>query len=124
EGARCWRHHLKGLTVLFGFSESGAHCLRASSAPNCQLNGATGGNLMNHAAKLSCTFDALPVDFRHYIVFLESGLGRRAVGNNSTQNYATFGRKFKLLGFVGGHFMGLDAEPARAIVTHHDLEFL
>ena len=79
---------------------------------------------MDHAAKLRGAFDALSVDFRHYVIFLEAGLGRGTVRNDLSQEHAALGRKFQLLGLVGGHFVCLDAEPTRTVAADHRIKLI
>ena len=79
---------------------------------------------MDHAAELRRAFDALPVDFRHYVILLQAGFGRRAVRNNLSQYHAAFGGQLQCLGFVRGHFMCFHAEPARTIVTDDDIQVI
>jgi len=47
--------------------------------------------------KLRRAFDTLPVDLRHYVVFLQAGFCRRAVRNNLSQHYAAFAESFSSL---------------------------
>src|SRR5713226_4722216 len=118
------RHHLHGVMTLFGFTESRANGLRAAIAPHGELDAAARRNLMDHAAKLRGAFDALSVDFRHYVIFLEAGLGRGTVRNDLSQDHAALGRELQFLGFVGGHFMCFDAEPTRTVVADDDIQII
>src|SRR6266851_4647013 len=64
-----------------------------SAKKRAELDAAARRNLMDHAAKLRRAFDALSVDFRHHVVFLEACLGRGTVRNNFPQDYAALGSK-------------------------------
>jgi len=46
---------------------------------------------MNHAAKLRRAFDTLPVDLRHYVVFLQAGFCAGLSGNIFPSTTAAFG---------------------------------
>src|SRR6266849_9945843 len=115
------RHHLHGVMTLFGFTESRANGLRAAIAPHGELDAAARRNLMDHAAKLCCAFDALSVDFSHHVIFLEAGLGRGTVRHDLSQDHAALGGKFQLFGLVGRHFVCFDAEPTRTVVANDDI---
>jgi len=71
-------------------------------------------NLMDHAAKLRRAFDALPVDFRHDVIFLEARLGAGLSGTifprttpRSADSFSSLALRRSLVGF--------DAEPTRAV---------
>src|SRR6266849_244057 len=76
------RRHLPAVATIFGFAESDAQGLRFAISPQCKLRGAACRNFVDHAAELRGAFDALAVDFRHHVVFLEACLGGGAVRNN------------------------------------------
>ena len=82
---------LEGVAALFGFPESNGYGLGVAITPHGELCGAPRGNLADHAAKLRRAFDALPIDFRDDVVFLETRFRGRTVRNDGAENDAAFG---------------------------------
>ena len=79
---------------------------------------------MNHAAKLRRAFDALSVDFRHHVIFLEACLGGGTVRNDSSEDHAALGSELQFLGLVRRHFMSFDPEPAGTVVADQDIQIV
>src|SRR5258708_11355452 len=109
ESPGCWRHHFHGVTALLGLAKSRADGLHATVAPHAELDASPCGNLMDHAAKLCCAFDALSVYFPHHVIFLKARLCCRTVRNDLSQHHATLGGELQFLGLVRCDFMCFDA---------------
>src|SRR6201984_3684123 len=107
--------HLKRVATLVGFAEGDANGLSAAIAPHGDLRGASGGDFPNHAAELRRAFDALAIDFRHHVIFLEGGFRRRTVRNDGAENDAAFSGKFQFLGGFAGDLVEFHTEPTRAV---------
>ncbi len=88
ERLRPVHEHLPVASFLFSYRD--LDVLGAAVAPYGQARRAARGNLVDHAAKLFRAFDALPVDFQHHVVFFQARLGRRAVGNDLSEERAAF----------------------------------
>src|SRR5205085_6908981 len=120
--ARGRRKHAQGVAALCGFAQGYAHRFGTAVAPHGELRGAAGRNLPYHAAKLCRAFDALAVDFRNDVVFLEAGFRGRTVRNDGTDNHAALGGKFQLLRGVAVDLAKFYAKPAGAFVIQENLE--
>src|SRR5262252_6362665 len=83
--ARTWSEYSE-IVSLLGLAESHGHGLRAPIAPHRELHRSSGRNLVNHAPELRGAFDALPVDFRYDVIFLQPGFSRRAVWDDLSDN--------------------------------------
>src|SRR5216684_2084425 len=102
------------MAALFGFSQSDGYGLGVAIAPYRKLRSAPRRYLTDHAAKLCCPFDALRIDFRYDVVFLETGFRGRAVWNDGAEDHAAFGGKLQFLGGIAVDLVEFNAEPARA----------
>src|SRR5215472_135840 len=128
EGARSARRsrskHSKRMAAVFGFPKGYAQRLGAPVTPDRDLRRASSGDFADDAAKLRHTFDALPVDFRDDVVFLESRFCGGAVWNDRTDNHTALGGKLKFLGRIAADLIELNAEPACAVFVQQEAEVI